>query len=187
MNQLSHSMTKDHGQILLQDEEVQNLLKEMILQKADRYDEVLQEILSEKEIDDILRAQITVNSLHKILDTEIAKEEVTLLKRDLSAMCYQLNKSRNKVANDTKWEGAYEYATQVAQIADVVANLLGIINFNKNINCPFHEDKSPSLKIYTKNNRFVCFGCGARGSPVDFVMKNKNCSFQEAVLYLSNS
>lgn len=186
MNQLSHSMTKDHGQVLLQDEEVQKLLKEMILQKADRYDEVSQKILSEEEIDDILRAQITEKSLHKILDAEIAKEEAILLKRDLSAMCYQLNKGKNKVANDTRWERAYEYATQVAQIADVVANLLGTTNFNKNIKCPFHEDKSPSLKIYTKTNRFVCFGCGARGSPIDFVMKNKNCSFQEAVLYLNS-
>lgn len=179
-------MTIDYGQLLLKDKEVQNLLKEMILQKANRYDEVSKKILSEIEIKNFPQWKITPMAIYKILDHDIAKNELMLLKRDLTTMCYQLNKSRNKIPNNTKWGRAYEYATKIVQISDVVFNLLGVTNLNKNIRCPFHEDKNPSLKIYTKNNRFVCFGCNARGSPIDFVMKYKNCSFQEATFYLSN-
>lgn len=178
---------KNCAQILLKNKEVQRLLKEMILQKANLYDELPKQILSEKEIDDLLGGHITPEILKKIFDHHEAKEELVLLKRDLTAMCYQLNKSRRRIPNCTKWETAYQYATEVVQIGDVVANLLGITDFNRNIKCPFHEDRSPSLKVYTKNNHFVCFGCNARGSPIDFVMKYKNCLFKEAVLYLSNS
>lgn len=34
--------------------------------------------------------------------------------------------------------------------------------------CPFHDDKSPSLKIYTETNTFNCFGCGATGDAIEF-------------------
>lgn len=37
------------------------------------------------------------------------------------------------------------------------------------IRCPFHNERTPSLKIYP--NRFHCFGCGSDGSVIDFVMK----------------
>lgn len=33
--------------------------------------------------------------------------------------------------------------------------------------CPFHSEKTPSLKLYDR--RFHCFGCGAHGSVIDFV------------------
>lgn len=35
------------------------------------------------------------------------------------------------------------------------------------IRCPFHNDKTPSLKLYSRS--FYCFGCGAHGSVIDFV------------------
>lgn len=177
-------MKPKYGQLLLQDKFNQDLLKEMILQKFDHYNHA--QILSEAEIDDLLRGKVTVVGINKIISHYETKDELVLLERDLSSMCYSFNKSRNKVPDNTKWEIAYEYATQIVQIADVITNLLGVTNFNRNIKCPFHEDKSPSLKIYTNNNRFVCFGCSARGSPIDFVMKYKTAPFKEAVLYLSN-
>lgn len=34
--------------------------------------------------------------------------------------------------------------------------------------CPFHADGTPSLHIYSAQNRFHCFGCGAGGSVIDF-------------------
>jgi DNA primase catalytic core len=39
---------------------------------------------------------------------------------------------------------------------------------NHLIACPFHDDKSPSLKIYTETNTFNCFGCGATGDAIEF-------------------
>ncbi|MFC1751164.1 CHC2 zinc finger domain-containing protein, partial [Pseudomonadota bacterium] len=47
--------------------------------------------------------------------------------------------------------------------------------------CPFHEDKTPSLKITPSKNLFHCFGCGAAGSVIDWVMKTQGLSFRHAV------
>ena len=46
--------------------------------------------------------------------------------------------------------------------------------------CPFHEDKTPSLIISQKSNLFNCFGCGAAGSVIDWVMKTQGLSFRLA-------
>lgn len=47
--------------------------------------------------------------------------------------------------------------------------------------CPFHEDKTPSLVISPKTNLYHCFGCGAAGSVIDWVMHREGVSFREAV------
>ena len=47
--------------------------------------------------------------------------------------------------------------------------------------CPFHEDKTPSCVITPKSNLFNCFGCGAGGSVIDWVMKTQGVSFRHAV------
>jgi DNA primase len=52
--------------------------------------------------------------------------------------------------------------------------------------CPFHEDKTPSCIITPKSNLFNCFGCGAGGSVIDWVMKTQGVSFRHAVELLKN-
>ena len=47
--------------------------------------------------------------------------------------------------------------------------------------CPFHEEKTPSCIISPKSNLFNCFGCGAAGSVIDWVMKTQGVSFRHAV------
>jgi DNA primase len=48
--------------------------------------------------------------------------------------------------------------------------------------CPFHEpDEDPSLSIDPERNVFHCFGCGAKGSVIDWVMKTEGVSFRHAV------
>ena len=47
--------------------------------------------------------------------------------------------------------------------------------------CPFHIEKSGSFMIYTKQNRFYCFGCQAGTDSIDFLMKRDNCDFVTAV------
>ncbi|MBL4827101.1 MAG: toprim domain-containing protein [Spongiibacteraceae bacterium] len=50
------------------------------------------------------------------------------------------------------------------------------------ISCPFHQgDDTPSLIISPKSNLFNCFGCGAAGSVIDWVMKTRGISFRHAV------
>jgi DNA primase len=46
--------------------------------------------------------------------------------------------------------------------------------------CPFHDDKEPSCIITPKSNLFNCFGCGAAGSVIDWVMKTQGVSFRFA-------
>jgi DNA primase len=47
--------------------------------------------------------------------------------------------------------------------------------------CPFHADDTPSLAITPDKNLFHCFGCGAAGGPIDWVMKRNGVSFRHAV------
>ena len=47
--------------------------------------------------------------------------------------------------------------------------------------CPFHEEQTASMKITPSNNLFHCFGCGAGGSVIDWVMKTQGISFRHAV------
>lgn len=49
--------------------------------------------------------------------------------------------------------------------------------------CPFHMEKTASLKIYNEPGKgFCCFGCGAAGSVIDFVMKLFGIGFRQAVV-----
>jgi DNA primase catalytic core len=47
--------------------------------------------------------------------------------------------------------------------------------------CPFHEDREASLVVTPSKNLFHCFGCGAAGGPIDWVMRTEGVSFRHAV------
>jgi DNA primase catalytic core len=47
--------------------------------------------------------------------------------------------------------------------------------------CPFHEDREASLAVTPEKNLFHCFGCGAAGGPIDWVMRIQGVSFRHAV------
>jgi DNA polymerase len=47
------------------------------------------------------------------------------------------------------------------------------------INCPFHDDSTPSLKLYA--DHFHCYGCGAHGDLVDWLMMTEGLTREEAV------
>jgi DNA primase len=46
--------------------------------------------------------------------------------------------------------------------------------------CPFHADTKPSCSIHLGRNVFNCFGCGAKGSVLDFVARIENVSITAA-------
>lgn len=51
--------------------------------------------------------------------------------------------------------------------------------------CPFHHEKTPSMKVYPNNRGYHCFGCGEHGGVIDFVMKHFNLSFKESIQKLN--
>lgn len=56
------------------------------------------------------------------------------------------------------------------------------------ISCPFHHEKTASLKIYPATERhggWHCFGCGRGGSVIDFVMQLFSINYRQAVLRLN--
>ncbi len=53
--------------------------------------------------------------------------------------------------------------------------------------CPFHSEKSPSFTVTPGKGRYHCFGCGANGDPVAFVMEYTGCDFREAVHSINNT
>ncbi|GBR44887.1 DNA primase [Neokomagataea thailandica] len=54
---------------------------------------------------------------------------------------------------------------------------------NWKICCPFHGEKTPSFYVY--DDHFHCFGCGAHGDAITFVMQSEGRSFPEAVEQLA--
>ena len=47
--------------------------------------------------------------------------------------------------------------------------------------CPFHNEKTPSFYVVEDKGFFHCFGCGAHGDAIGFVMRSENLDFIEAI------
>ncbi len=52
--------------------------------------------------------------------------------------------------------------------------------------CPFHNEKSPSFSVSPQKQMYYCFGCGAGGNVLTFVMEYENYTFPEAVKMLAD-
>lgn len=52
--------------------------------------------------------------------------------------------------------------------------------------CPFHQEKSPSFTVNDEKGFYHCFGCGAHGDQIGFVMQYERLSYPEAVEKLAN-
>lgn len=53
--------------------------------------------------------------------------------------------------------------------------------------CPFHSEKSPSFHATESKATYHCFGCGASGTAVDFIMNTENLGFTEAIEQLATA
>ena len=51
--------------------------------------------------------------------------------------------------------------------------------------CPFHKEKTPSFTVNDKKGFYHCFGCGAHGDAIRFLMEAEKLPFIEAVEVLS--
>lgn len=52
--------------------------------------------------------------------------------------------------------------------------------------CPFHQEKTPSFSVNQQKQFFYCFGCGAKGNAIDFIMQYDKLDFKEALTQLAS-
>lgn len=52
--------------------------------------------------------------------------------------------------------------------------------------CPFHNEKTPSFSVSPNKQMYYCFGCGAGGNVITFLMEYENYTFPEALEVLAN-
>lgn len=73
-------------------------------------------------------------------------------------------------------------------IVELIGSYVTLKRAGSNYNglCPFHSEKTPSFTVFPDSESFYCFGCGAGGDCVTFVMKNDNLDYPSAVEVLAN-
>ena len=58
---------------------------------------------------------------------------------------------------------------------------------NYSARCPFHEEKTPSFSVSPDKQFYYCFGCGAGGNALGFIMDYENLEFPKAIETLASS
>ena len=68
-------------------------------------------------------------------------------------------------------------------LGDVIARHVSLKRAGRELKglCPFHNEKTPSFTVSEEKGFFHCFGCGAHGDVIGFVMRQEGLSFPEAV------
>src|SRR5919107_6041112 len=68
-------------------------------------------------------------------------------------------------------------------LADLVGRRVRLVRRGREHSglCPFHNEKTPSFYVVEDKGFFHCFGCGAHGDAIGFVMRADNLDFLEAV------
>lgn len=72
-------------------------------------------------------------------------------------------------------------------IENVVSSYVTLKRAGSNLTglCPFHSEKTPSFSVSPENNLFYCFGCGAGGDTVTFIMKAEGLDYPSAIAFLA--
>ncbi|MDY5132228.1 DNA primase [Actinotignum urinale] len=81
-----------------------------------------------------------------------------------------------------------ERVKTTARIEEVVSQYVTLKNSGADSMvalCPFHDEKTPSFNVRPNAGYYHCFGCGENGDVIDFVQKQENTSFIEAVEVLA--
>ncbi|HGE6139485.1 TPA: DNA primase [Vibrio cholerae] len=74
-------------------------------------------------------------------------------------------------------------------IVDVIDARVKLKKKGKNYSacCPFHNEKTPSFSVSQEKQFYHCFGCGAHGNAIDFVMEYERMEFPEAIEELAST
>lgn len=74
-----------------------------------------------------------------------------------------------------------------ARVDEVVGDFVALKKRGVNLlgNCPFHNEKTPSFTVSPAKGIYKCFGCGASGNSVNFIMDHEQMAYPEALKYLA--
>ena len=84
-----------------------------------------------------------------------------------------------------------EIVEEVRSRNDIVDIISGYVRLQKRGSnyfglCPFHNEKSPSFSVSPGKQMYYCFGCGAGGNVITFLMEYENYTFAEALKVLAD-
>lgn len=73
------------------------------------------------------------------------------------------------------------------EIIDIVSQYVQLKKSGRNFKglCPFHNEKTPSFVVSEDKQLYHCFGCGAAGNAINFIMGIENLDFVDAVEFLA--
>ena len=85
-----------------------------------------------------------------------------------------------------------EFIDELKENVDIVDLISDYLELKKTGNrykglCPFHSEKTPSFFVNPDNNFYHCFGCGAGGDTISFVMEIENLTFIESIKIHKNA
>ncbi len=83
-----------------------------------------------------------------------------------------------------------ELISEVVNANDIISLVSSYVQLKKSGSgymgcCPFHREKTPSFHVSQDKQLYHCFGCGAGGSVIQFVMSAENLDFPDAVRFLA--
>ena len=85
-------------------------------------------------------------------------------------------------------QSSIEQVVAAADMVEVVGQYTDLKKAGANFSgrCPFHEERTPSFSVNPAEKLYYCFGCGAGGNLIGFVMAKENMDFPEAVEHLAD-
>ena len=76
-----------------------------------------------------------------------------------------------------------------SEICDVISSYVTLKRAGNNMNglCPFHSERTPSFTVFPATQSFYCFGCGAGGDVISFIMRTENLDYRAALELLARA
>lgn len=90
-------------------------------------------------------------------------------------MYYEFNLIQEVIKKNKIQDIVSEYVTLKRKSASLFVGL-----------CPFHKEKAPTFVVDTIAQTYTCLSCGNYGNVITFVMKTKNCTFEDAISLLAS-
>ena len=82
--------------------------------------------------------------------------------------------------------GVFDEVKERVTAREVMERAGIVFNRNNMCRCPFHQDKTASMKVKPTDKKYFCFGCGENGDAIDFVAKYYNRSPRETAMQIAD-